>query len=94
MKITLETTWNYILLIPYEIPKHSNLVTNSNDTKCLGEVVNIHRFYSGHDLEESIYNEGDVLMYDIRKSQKYIIDGKEYIVVADKDVIARVKIDE
>ena len=33
-------------------------------------------------------------MYDIRKSQKYIIDGKEYIVVADKDVIARVKIDE
>lgn len=84
MKITLETTWNYFLLIPYEIPKHSNLVTNSNDTKCLGEVVN----------EEGIYNEGDILMYDIRKSQKYIIDGKEYIVVANKDVIARVKIDE
>lgn len=74
---------DYLLLTPYEIKsKTTNLIIDSTDTKCLGKVA--FDYLSG---DSSGYKTGDIIIFDIREAQKYIINSNEYIVIQDTDVI-------
>lgn len=73
---------DYLLLTPYEIKSETSLIVNSTDTKCLGKVAFDY-------LRDGLlsYKTGDIVIFDVREAQKYTINGKEYIIIQDTDVI-------
>lgn len=85
MKITMEHN-DYVLLKPYEIESQTSLIVNNNDTPCLGEVAVNYEIWG----EEIVYTIGEILLFDVMKSQKIVVGGKEYIIVKTENIIAKV----
>lgn len=83
MKITLADN-DYLLLIPYEIKSETSLVVNNTDTKCMGKVAvdYISKWEDG-----ICYKTGDIILFDVREAQKYVINNEEYIVIPEGSII-------
>ena len=88
MKIKMEYN-DYVLLKPYEIEPQTTLLINSNDTPCLGKVAVDYEIWGG----ETVYAVGEILLFDVMKSQKYVIGGEGYIIVKTENIIAKVDSD-
>lgn len=84
MKIKLADN-DYLLLTPYEIKSETNLIINNSDTKCLGKVA-IDYLRDGL----IIYENGNIVLFDVREAQKYIINGKEYIIIPERGIIGEI----
>lgn len=81
MKIKLADN-DYLLLTPYEIKSKTDLIINNADTKCIGKVVIDY-------LRDGLisYKTGDIVLFDVRETLKYIINGKEYIIIPRSGII-------
>ena len=88
MNFKLENN-DYLILIPREInKKETSLIVTNHDTSCIGEVVVDYCVYEG----AYAYKKGEIVMYDITKSQRYHIAGEEYIIVKSENIIAKVEV--
>lgn len=88
MKIKMEYN-DYVLLKPFEIQQETSLIVNNTDTPCLGKVAAPYKIWKGG----TVYAVGEILLFDIMKSQKIVIGGEEYIFVKTENIIAKVELD-
>ncbi len=88
MKIKMEYN-DYVLLKPFEIQQETSLIVNNTDTPCLGKVAVDYEIWGGG----TVYAVGEILLFDIMKSQKIVIGGEEYIFVKTENIIAKVELD-
>ena len=88
MKIKMEYN-DYVLLKPFEIQQETSLIVNNTDTPCLGKVAVDYEIWGG----ETVYAVGEIVLFDIMKSQNIVIGGEEYIFVKTENIIAKVELD-
>lgn len=88
MNIKLEKN-GYLILTPFKLNKEKNsssIIIIKADTDCLGKIA------ADYHRDGLKYDKDEIVMFDVSKSKKYVIDDKEYIIVTVSEIIARVEV--